>query len=244
MPSEAARPSFSWPSRRVVTAIIALWLLASVPGLIVLNFRQFRLGTFGEALSYLALALACSTIVPLRAMFARLSRGLSMVLVAFAVLVAFGQLGGGGRHIFPLVRFNVYTDEVAEDVSFTRLVGHSETGNRILVEGAEVFYSLQGGRFQSFHTSLLEASGLTRTDAVSSESPQVRDYERLLRSVLRQYNDDNDRRLAALSVEAYAGPDVPELANRRRLKSKTLITVYADGRYRVGASSTQEQRGR
>ena len=133
--------------------------------------------------------------------------------------------------MFPLVRFNVYTDTAAEDVSFTRLIGRSATGERILVEGDAVFASLQGGRFQSFHASLLEDSNLASIpERVHAPLSAVRDYRRFLHSVLTQYNEDHQPDLISLSVEKFSGSTVERLAETRSLRSRTLITVYSEGR--------------
>jgi hypothetical protein len=108
----------------------------------------------------LALALGLASITKLRAVFAQTPQMLGALLAASAVLVVFGQLGGGGRHFFPLVRFNVYTDPIGEDLSFADLQRVTADGDRVLVSGLELLPSLENGRFTSFHSTLLSASGL------------------------------------------------------------------------------------
>ena len=103
---------FSWMGRRLAIAITMLWLVAALPGLAVLTHGHVSMGPLGEALSYLALAMALASITKLRAVFAQTPRPLGALLAASAVLVVFGQLGGGGRYVYPLVRFNVYTDPI------------------------------------------------------------------------------------------------------------------------------------
>lgn len=241
--SRENRRYLSWPSPRLVASIVALWFVAAVPGLAVLVDRDFRLGAFGEALSYLILALVLASVTPLRAVFAQLSRPLGAVLVAGAVLMLFGQLGGGGRHVFPLVRFNVYTDPVGDAVSFTKLEGVTRAGDRVLVYGDDVFHALKNGRFRSFHSSLLRATGLTSGRATDGRhDSQLDDYRRFLLGVLRQYNDEHEARpLVALEVVEYHGTDVPDIATHRHLTSKLLLAVNANGTFTIPAPSSRHE---
>jgi hypothetical protein len=223
---------FSRPSRRLVMAITVLWGVAAVPGLAVQTHRHLRVGALAEAVSYLALALGLASVTGVRRTFSRLARLPAAILVLGAVLVTFGQLGGGGRHFFPLVRFNVYTDPIPDNADFTNLEGVTGDGSRVVVSGAEVFHSLENGRFGSFHGRLFSASGIPSGRAADGRhDAAVDDYRRFLLSILRQYNEEHpSRRLVAIDVVAYTAPDVPEIADDRTdITSRLLFTVRADG---------------
>ncbi len=224
---------FSRPSRRLVVTITALWCVAAVPGLAVLTHHHLRAGAVAEAVSYLALALGLASVTGVRHTFARVSRLPAAVLVSGAVLVTFGQLGGGGRHVFPLVRFNVYTDAIPDDAAdFTNLEGVTSGGERVLLKGNEVFHSLENGRFESEQAHLLSASGIgTATATDGRHDDAVDDYRRFALSLLRQYNAEHPARpIVSLDVVAYDAPDVPELADHRAdVTPRVLISVRSDG---------------
>jgi hypothetical protein len=225
---------FSRPSRRLVVAITALWSVAAVPGLAVLTHRHLRVGALAEAVAYLLLALGLASITGVRRTFRRVARLPALILVVGAVLVTFGQLGGGGRHFFPLVRFNVYTDSIPDNSDFTNLEGVTASGDRVLVHGADVFHSMENGRFGSFHAHLFGATGIASGRATDGRHDgAVDDYRRFLVSLLRQYNEEHaGTPLAAIELVAYHAPDVPEVADHRTdLTSHVLISVHADGTY-------------
>ena len=198
------RQRFSWPSRRLAGAITTLWFVAAVPGLAVLMRRNPRLGPLGEALSYLVLALALASVTALRAAFAQLSRSLGALLVVAAVLMLFGQLGGGGRQFFPLVRFNVYTD--SPDSVVHQLEGLTKTGNRCCIRRRRLH--LWAGPLQ-LYTSLLRATGLSSGTATDGRHDSaVDDYRRFLLAIIRQYNDEHQARpLVACTNPNATAPD-------------------------------------
>jgi hypothetical protein len=235
-----AQSLFSRPSRRVVAAIVACWVVAALPGLAVLVRDDFRWGAFGEALSYLALALAVASIAPLRATFAQLSRPLGALLVVVAIAAVFGQLAGGTPKAFPGVRFNVFTDEAGDQIAVTKLEGVTAAGPKVIVSGDEVFRSLDKGRFATFHGRLLRASGL------ASGTPNdggLDAYRRFVAAVLRQYNDEHpDAPLAAIRVVTYEAPAVAALGSDRGLRRVPLITVRPDGTFVVAKPTAREAR--
>jgi len=211
-----------------------------------------RPGAVLEALSYLGLALALASITAVRATFSRVARVPAAILVLGAVLVVFGQLGGGGRHTFPLVRFNVYTDEIGDDASdFTTYEGVRADGSRALLQGDHVFHSLENGRFGSFQSHLFSASGIGSGRATDGRhDAAVDDYRRFLLGVLRQYNaEHSDRPIVALDIVAHDAPDIPELAEHRAdVTSQLLMTVRADGTFTIapgaaGAPGAEQQVG-
>ena len=154
----------------------------------------------------------------------------------------FGQLGGGGRYVYPLVRFNVYTDPISDDVSFVDLQGVTADGDRMLVSGPELFPSLRSGRFDSFHTTLLSASGVNSKEGPDERSRGFDNYRRFLLSLVDRYNDDHSSRpIVALEAVTHNVPHVPEISDHRdEVTSRLLLTVNADGTFTLPTPQTSQ----
>jgi hypothetical protein len=154
-----------------------------VCGCIILMARAgwWRPGLMLEGLWCLALVRCLSAYQPFRALFSQVPMPLRLGLVGFGVALLVGQFLWGGRHVYPFVRWAMYTD-AEHQARAVILEATTVVGKPVQLRHDELFPPLRRGRFGS---KLRYAYKSTVRDASRRDSTEL---DLLLRAAGQLYN--------------------------------------------------------
>jgi hypothetical protein len=217
-----SRHGFARPSRREFAALLAIAVLVLAISLAVLGREWWRIGLLGEWLTYLALALAVQSWRPFRSVLARSGQGRQAAVVAILVLLALGQFIGGGRQTYPLVRFQMFTDLAATQLTQYHLLGVTRSGATVQVDPVALYPSLDRGRFEGKLVQMTEAAV---QDGLGSDAADT--YERLLSALLKRHNLGARDRIVRLDVYAVDQRLDPPPRGRQPVRAVRVWSVEA-----------------
>jgi hypothetical protein len=181
--SVLSRHGFARPGAREVAALVATAILVLVASLAALGREWWRVGLLGEWATYLLLALVLLSWRPFRSALARSGRGRQAAVFTILFLLALGQFIGGGRQTFPLVRFQMFTDPAATQLTQYHFLGVTRSGATVQVDPVGLYPSLDRGRFEGKLVQMTEAA---IDHGPGSDAADT--YERLLSALLHRHN--------------------------------------------------------
>lgn len=191
----AVGAQFVRPSGREVGFLITAGALVLGISLAALGPKWWRVGLIGEWATYMAVAFGILSWRPFRSAVGRTSPTQKLAVAACFLLLAVGQFVGGGRHTFPLVRFQMFTDLTSSKVRQYHLLGIAHTGDTVPIDPVQLFPSLDRGRFDSKLNQSVEAA---IGDGPGSRAAKT--YDDLLLAILKRYNLDARDKIVRLEV--------------------------------------------
>lgn len=135
------------PARRTAV-LVAVPLAAFAVLALVLHPRWLRAGHFLEVIAYGCLASFLVGHRPFREIIDQLGGRGRAVVLGFCGVLLVGQMFGGGRHVFPLVRFAMFTDRVSEPDGTTYYRATFEDGSERVLQPREMLPPGGEGRFE------------------------------------------------------------------------------------------------
>jgi hypothetical protein len=192
-----SRFQFMRPPRRESVVLAATGVVVFVVSAAVLGPRWWRLSLLGEWATYMLLAFVVLAWRPFRLAVARTGRRERIAVTAAFLLLALGQLIGGSRLTFPLVRFQMFTDATSSQTRQYYYLGISKTGDTTSIDPVELFPSLDRGRFEGRLQQTVEAAV---EDGPGSDAAAT--YEGILSALIARYNLGAKDPLVRLEVRA------------------------------------------
>ena len=191
----AGQGDFIRPSRREIG-----WLLVAGSAILSLSMAALgpqwrRIGLIGEWATYMTFALVILAWRPFRSALAQTRRLEVAAVVASLLLMALGQFVGGGRHTYPLVRFQMFTDATSSEVHQYHYLGITNTGERLSLRPVQLFPSLDQGRLDG---KLVQSLDLAIRNGPGSDA--AKNYDALLLALVKRHNLSAPNKIIRLDV--------------------------------------------
>lgn len=214
---------FEKPTKREVELLILVSSCILAISALALGEKWWRSGFLGEWLTYFLTAIAILCWQPIRRALSEIDRRVSVITIVWISLLVLGQFIGGGPHIFPLVRFNMFSDSPRAVLTHYHYIGVTAEGSSSRVDPVQLYPSLV-----KIHETFSQHRKIQEAIELGPSSHSWRALDQLMLAMLARYNRTHSAPLIRLELYAITTPTYRNLPTRTAVNAVRIWAVEVD----------------